>query len=144
MLVRVRNLIKADRKKNPTVLRGASSPKRQCKAAADLLLRRYPVMQHSSLEDSDSIEQHKKAMSEEMAKMRPRESVLLPLMKLSYQNRWDFICNEAQSVQGILEEYPALRKLMVVSCPTLLACMCLHMWLFKQLHVVNLFCIYMQ
>ena len=70
MLVKVRNLIKADRKKNPTVVRGASSPKRQCKAAADLLLRRYPVMQNSSLEDSDSIEQHKKAMSEEMAKTR--------------------------------------------------------------------------
>ena len=46
MLVRVRNLIKADRNKNPTVVRGASSPKQQCKTAADLLLRYYPVMQH--------------------------------------------------------------------------------------------------
>lgn len=116
MLARVRNLIKADRKKNPTSSGSgpASSPKRHCKGAADLLLRRYPVMQQAMLEDSDSIVQHKKAMSEEMAKAKPREAVLLPLMKKSYQNRWDFICNEAESVQQILEEYPAFHKLAIV------------------------------
>lgn len=71
-------------------------------------------MFHRQLEDSDSIVQHKKAMSEEMAKAKPREAVLLPLMKKSYQNRWDFICNEAESVQQILEEYPAFQKLAIV------------------------------
>ena len=114
MLARVRNLIKADRKKNPTSAGYPSSPKRHCKAAADLLLRRYPVMQQASLEDTESIAQHKKAMSEEMAKVKPRESIVLPLMKMSYQNRWDFICNEAKSVQEILGEYPALRRLAIV------------------------------
>ena len=114
MLARVRNLIKADRKKNPASAGYPSSPKRHCKAAADLLLRRYPVMPQASLEDTESIAQHKKAMSEEMAKVKPRESIVLPLMKMSYQNRWDFICNEAKSVQEILGEYPALRRLAIV------------------------------
>ena len=82
MLARVCNLIKADRKKNPTSAGYPSSPKRHCKAAADLLLRRYPVMQQASLEDTESIAQHKKAMSEEMAKAKPRESIVLPLMKM--------------------------------------------------------------
>ena len=71
-------------------------------------------MQQASLEDTESIAQHKKAMSEEMAKVKPRESIVLPLMKMSYQNRWDFICNEAKSVQEILGEYPALRRLAIV------------------------------
>ena len=110
MLVRVRNLIKADRKKNPTSGGYPSSPKRHCKGTVDLLLRRYPVVQQSTLEDTESIVQHKKAMCEEMAKAKTREAVILPLMKKSYHNRWDFICNEAESVQQILEEYPAFRK----------------------------------
>lgn len=96
MLARVQNLIKADRKKNPTSAAYPQSPKRQCKAAADPLLRCYPVMQQASLEDAESIAQHKKAMSEEMARAKPRDSILLPLIKMSYQNRWDFIRNEVQ------------------------------------------------
>lgn len=122
MLARVRNLIKADRKKNPTSTAHPQSPKRQCKAAADLLLRRYPVMQQASLEDAESIAQHKKAMSEEMARAKPRDSILLPLMKMSYQNRWDFIRNEVQPVQEILQEYPALQRPAVVRYVTKLSC----------------------
>ena len=77
-------------------------------------MRRYPVVQQGALEDSDSIEQYKKAISDEMARSKPRESVLLPLMKLSYQNRWDYVCNEAQSVCKIVEAYPALKRPSIV------------------------------
>ena len=111
MLTRVRNLVKADRRKNRESIDYPSSPKRQCEAATN---RHHSVMQQGLLHDPDSIAQHKKAMSEEMSKAKPKESVVLSLMKMTYQNRYDFICNRAESVQEILEEYPAFQKLAIV------------------------------
>ena len=83
----------------------------------ELLLRRYPVGIDSemSVEDSDSIEAHKKAISDEVAKAKPRDSVLLPLFKAIYHERRLFIQHEAVSVKQILEKYPALSRRAIVS-----------------------------
>lgn len=113
MVARVRNLIKSDRKKSHAASVSLPTPKRQCRTT-DVLMRRYPVVQSGALEDSDSNDQHKKAIVDEMSRIKPRESVLVPLMKLSYQNRWDFVCHQAQSVEEILQAYPALKRPSIV------------------------------
>ena len=51
----------------------------------------------------------------ELGKAKPRESVLLPLMKSTYGERRIFILNEATSVAIILTNYPAL------SCPAIVS-----------------------
>ena len=52
--------------------------------------------------DANSLEKHKKAIDTELGKAKPRESVLLPLMKSTYGERRMFILNEATSVAIIL------------------------------------------
>ena len=47
-------------------------------------------------------------MNAELAESKPRDTVLLPLMKSTYHNRRNFILNEATSVASILSKYPAL------------------------------------
>ena len=54
------------------------------------------------------MEEHKKVIDTELGKAKPRESVLLPLMKSTYGERRMFILNEATSVAIILTNYPAL------------------------------------
>ena len=51
-----------------------------------------------------SLELHNKAIGAELAKAKPRDSVLLPLMRSTYGVRRMFILNEAKCVQGILEK----------------------------------------
>ena len=48
--------------------------------------------------------------------MKPREAVLLPLMKTIYGDRRMYIMNDATSVVEILSCYPALKHLSVVRC----------------------------
>ena len=72
---------------------------------------RYPVrVQETALcaEDQRSISEHNKAILEEMKKQKPRDTLLLPLMKNTYHDRRIFIQNDATSVTEILEIYPAL------------------------------------
>ena len=54
------------------------------------------------MEDSDSLDVHKKAITDELAKSKPRDSVLLPLFKSTYHERRFFIQNEATTVQQAL------------------------------------------
>lgn len=58
---------------------------------------------------------HNKAIKVELAKAKPRDSVLLPLMRSTYGERRMFILNEATSVQSILEKYCALSRPAIVS-----------------------------
>ena len=55
------------------------------------------------------------ALNAEMKKEKPRDPLLLPLMKSTYAVRRSFIQNEDQSVLDILERYEALSRPAVVS-----------------------------
>ena len=66
-------------------------------------------------EDSGSVSEHKKALQEEMKKAKPRDVLLLQLMKNTFHDRRMFIQNEAAAVADILEQYPALARPTVVS-----------------------------
>lgn len=54
-------------------------------------------------------------MVEEMKKSKPRDAILLPVMKSTFQDRRIFIQNDAKSVRESLEVYPALNRPAVVS-----------------------------
>ena len=75
MVERVRNVIKWDRKstqQQPSL--SQPNPKRSKKRTD--LSKRYPVCAVSeALEDISSLEQHKKAISDELSKSNPRDSV---------------------------------------------------------------------
>ena len=121
MVERVRNVIKRDSKKT----KGAPSeetpePKRRRKGIE--LLRRYPVSSSETSENTESLELHNKAIGAELAKAKPRDSVLLPLMRSTYGVRRMFILNEAKCVQGILEKHKALARPAMVSTSALYYC----------------------
>ncbi len=79
------------------------------------LLRRYPAKQHT-LTDADTVQQHIAAMNSEIAKKKPREIVVLPLLKQTYSSRRDFVTSpERSSVKEILEIYPGLKLPSAVS-----------------------------
>ena len=95
----------------------SSSPKRPRKITPkDKLLRRYPVrVQDFTVEDPAGIDQHKKAITKELKKAKPRDSVLLPLMQSTYQERRMFVESDASAASEILANYPALCRPAVVS-----------------------------
>ena len=74
-------------------------------------------------EDSHSVAQHAKALNEEMKKPKPRDSVLLPLMKHTFHDRRIFVQNDAASVTEIVDSCPALARPAVVRI-TILCCLC--------------------
>ena len=71
-------------------------------------------IQDSVPEDSRSVAEHAKALNEEMKKSKPRDSVLLPLMKHTFHDRRIFVQNDAASVTEILDNCPALARPAVV------------------------------
>lgn len=87
-------------------------PKHQKKISD--ILRRYPVNVASNLgdipADSHSIEQHKKAIQNELTKAKPRDIVLRPLMKSTYEERRMNILSVTMSVNDFLSDYPALKR----------------------------------
>lgn len=121
MITRIRNVIKIANKK--ARLSGkqpeAHSPvKKKKMSSKDELIRRYPVQSNASLsnEDPESLESHKKAIEDELTKAKPRDTVLLPLLKLTYSERRMYIQEVASSVTDILTNYKALSRPTVVSC----------------------------
>ena len=97
----------------------AHSPvKKKKMSSKDELIRRYPVQSNASLsnEDPESLESHKKAIEDELTKAKPRDTVLLPLLKLTYSERRMYIQEVASSVTDILTNYKALSRPTVVSC----------------------------
>ena len=118
MITRVRNVFKRDKIKKPDLngMETLESKRRKTSMKGkEQLLSRYPVGIEVSVEDTDSADIHKKAISDELAKSKPRDSVLLPLFKSLYHERRLFIQNEATSVKQILEMYPALYRRAIVS-----------------------------
>jgi len=82
MMERIRNIIKTDKKKSKEVEDNEEMPtlKRSHKAKADELSRRYPVTMTAAqlATDYETLQQHCK---EELTKSKPRDRMLLPLMK---------------------------------------------------------------
>ena len=117
MVERVRNVIKTDRKRGKRPLEDETVPFQKRRPKACELLRRYPVSATTIpvVEDASDIDQHENAIKEEMKKKKPRDTVLLPLMKSTYHRRRMFVLNEAVSVSAILEKYPVLSHQTVVS-----------------------------
>ena len=75
------------------------------------LMRRYPPRLHEDInEDEESVQVHVQSMQSEMRKKKPRDIVLLPLLKSTYLARRDYITSDERSdVEEILQEYPALQ-----------------------------------
>ena len=115
MVERVRNVIKRDCKRTKQSVEEDESPapkQKRSKKAVDLL-RRYPVNVTSTLDlmpDRHSVEELKRAIENELAKGRPRDLVLAPLLKSTYEERRMHILSVTASVEGFLTEYPALAR----------------------------------
>ena len=105
MLERIRNVIKSDKKKFKATddSEEIPTPKRGHKVKADDLSHRYPVMMSAA---DETLQQHHKAIEEELTKPKPRDRVLLPLMKSTFATRWLFVKNDARNVKDI---FPALK-----------------------------------
>ena len=66
------------------------------------LMHRYPIKLHKpSAEDEEGIEKQMDALQAEMVKERPRDVLLLPLMKSTFSARRSVIQNEDQPVSCI-------------------------------------------
>ena len=66
-------------------------------------------------DDPRNVAEHTKALVEEMKKAKPRDAVLGPLMKSTFQDRRVFIQNDATTVTEILQVYPPLTRPVLVS-----------------------------
>ena len=62
-----------------------------------------------------STEQHMKAIGDELKKAKPRNAVLLPLLKLTYPDRRMYVQDVATNVANILTKHKAL------SCPAVVS-----------------------
>ena len=86
---------------------------------------RYPILNPLVVDNEDSIAAHKAAIEAELAKKKPKDSILVPLMKSTFSSRRPYILDEAISVVQILEKYPALNRPVIVSCkPYTIHCQC--------------------
>ena len=73
-------------------------------------MRRYPIKVHSgTMDDFCSVEEHKKALSAELQKAKPRDSVLIPLLRSTFQERRMFV-HTAKGVSEILDTFPVLHR----------------------------------
>ena len=116
MLERKRNIAKNSKKRKAPDDNESCTKKRAVTKPCQLL-QRYPVKVNADIVDDDqSFERHSKAMKEEMDKARPRDTLLLPLMKSTFSARRGMIqFEEDKSVVDILKDYPALSHPAVVS-----------------------------
>lgn len=116
MLERKRNIAKNSKKRKAPDDNEPCTKKRAVTKPCQLL-QRYPVKVNADIVDDDqSFERHSKAMKEEMEKARPRDTLLLPLMKSTFSTRRGMIqFEEDKSVVDILKDYPALSRPAVVS-----------------------------
>ena len=89
--------------------------KRQKKVQDADLTQQYPVLStNMDIEDPSTIDRHQAAITEELSKSKPRDTVLLSLMKNTYIERRLFIVNGSSSIGDIKTRYPALNRPAVV------------------------------
>lgn len=91
-----------------------ATPKRK---KGNPILRRYPIIPNNitRAENSETLQQHYKAITAELKKSKPRDTVLLPLLRLTYDQRRMYVLDGTNTVKEILEEYPALSRQAAVS-----------------------------
>lgn len=108
--------MKRDAKKGKRSLEytDSTTPKRKKKDAD--IIHRYPMHCDSNddVEDRKTMKEHKKAIASELLKTKPRDSILLPLMKSTFGGRRMLVLTDDVSVGEILEEYPALNRPVIV------------------------------
>lgn len=123
MVERIRNLMKRakvsrEKESDP------SEPQAKRRKGQNLLLR-YPVSNQIECDDSESLEQHQQAIAKELEKAKPRDSVLLPLLRSTYGERRMYILNEASCVKVIFEKFPSMRRPCVVCVRVLCYVLCI-------------------
>ena len=74
------------------------------------LVNRYPPVNEAEMLDEDVYQRHLKALNNELEKSKPRKDVLVDLMTVTYSNRRTYILEQAESVQEIIEKFPAFLK----------------------------------
>lgn len=76
--------------------------KKKRKKGVDLL-RRHPVSDSTfGSENAETLQQHNNAIDKELKKAKPRDNILLPLLKSTYYGEQRmFVLNEAVSVYDI-------------------------------------------
>ena len=118
MIQRVRNVIKSDNKKARAsgISYDVPPSKKEKKDKKQLLLMRYPIKsQQGVLDDPQSVQGHLKALETELKKAKPRESIVLPLMKSTFSSRREWILDTEETIDSALKKYPALSRPAVVS-----------------------------
>lgn len=126
MVERVRNVIKRDSKRpvnqvidqeNNDGTVSSAGPKLKRSKRTDLS-RRYPVTNNmatgsvigDTVQDISSLNEIKSAIRNELAKGKPRDLVLAPFMKSTFEERRMHILSEPNSVNEFLKNYPALSR----------------------------------
>ena len=76
----------------------------------------YPIKsQQGVLDDPQSLQGHLKALETELKKAKPRQSIVLPLMKSTFSSRHKWILDTEVTIDSALKKYPALSRPSVVS-----------------------------
>lgn len=89
-----------DRRTRRTVL---SNPPKKKLSPKQSLMKRYPPRLHNDTrEDNETTAQHLAAMVSEMGKKKPREIVLLPLLRRTYSARRDFMRTSSLQLRGVV------------------------------------------
>ena len=71
-----------------------------------IFTRRYPVrVMESTSNDACSIQEHNKALQEELRKAKPRDPVILPLMKSTFSEWRIYMHNDVTMVKETLNVY---------------------------------------
>ena len=110
-------MIKRDRKRSKQSNDNAATPTTKRKKKEVELLRRYPVVNNipqDAEENPETLEEHRKAIEKELTKKKPRDAILLPLMKSTYGDRRIYVLNVICAVGDLLVKYPALSRPAVV------------------------------
>ena len=71
------------------------------------LVNRYPPVNEAEMLDEDVYQKHLKTLNNELEKSKPKKDVLIDLMAVTYSNRRTYILEQAESVQEIIEKFPA-------------------------------------
>ena len=112
---RKRNLAKNTKKHTGEQAHLSSEQSVSKRSKSTNLLHRHPLKMAKPTEDDDSCEKHLKALESEMNKEKPRDSILLPLMKSTFTIRISTMQDEDCTVSEVVSTYGALSHPSVVS-----------------------------
>lgn len=103
-------------RKRPRSDDDTSTPAKRGRPKESTLLCRYPALQlddgHS---DEVSLSRNQAKLNEEASKTNPSKAAILPLQRMTYVKRREFILSGLDAIGIILEEHPLLRHPFAVS-----------------------------